>query len=62
MEQTIGQVKLEAVVGAGLVTTPVWASFLQNVSLIASTIAAITGAIIGLHAVWRLWKRRRVAA
>lgn len=58
MDQTIGQVKAEAVFGAGLVTTPFWALVFQDISLIASAIAAVCGAIIGLHAVWRLWKRR----
>jgi hypothetical protein len=61
VDQSVAQVKAEALIGAGLVTTPVWAIFLQDVSLIASTIAAVTGAIIGLHAVWRLVQRRRAA-
>ena len=52
-------VKAEAIVGGALVTTPVWALALHEVSLVASTVAAVCGAVVGLHAVYRLWKRRR---
>lgn len=49
----------EATVGGALFTTPAWVIFLNETSLIASTIAAICGAIVGIHAVYRLIKRRR---
>ncbi|HEX9465660.1 MAG TPA: hypothetical protein VGB82_23915 [Alphaproteobacteria bacterium] len=53
--------KAEAVLGGGLMTTPGWVVVFQDISLIASTLAAVCGAIVGLHAVWRLWKRRKVS-
>lgn len=59
MDLSTPTVKAEALVGGALVTTPVWALVLHEVSLIASTVAAVCGAIVGLHAVYRLWKRRR---
>jgi len=59
VDQTLAQIKTQAAVGAGLVTTPLWVYLLQSAALIASTIAAVCGAILGLHAVWRLWRRRR---
>jgi len=49
----------QAMLGATLVTTPGWAMALQNISLIASTIAAICGAVVGLHAVWRICRKKR---
>lgn len=50
--------KAEALLGAGLMATPVWAIVvLQYVSLLASVVASVCGAILGVHAVWRLWKR-----
>lgn len=48
-----------AAAGTALVTTPFWVEILQDVNLIASTVAAITGAITGLVIVYRLWKRSR---
>lgn len=51
------QAKLEAAGGAALMTTPIWAMIMQDINLLASTIAAVCGAIIGIHAVWRLWCR-----
>lgn len=48
---------VEAGIGAGLLTTPLWALILHDISLIASTVAAVCGAIIGIHAVWRMRKR-----
>lgn len=57
MDPSIAQTKIEASVGAALITTPLWALILQDISFIASTIAAVCGAIIGLHAVWRLLRR-----
>lgn len=50
------QLKTQVVLGGGLVSTPWWASTLETVNLVASTIAVVCGAIIGLHGVWKLWK------
>lgn len=57
MEQT--QAKLEALGGGALMTTPLWAIVIQDVSLIGSAIASVCGAIIGVHAVWRLYLRAK---
>ncbi len=59
MDQTVAQMKAEAMLGAGLVTTPFWVWLLQATSLVASTIVAVCGAIIAINAVWRMYKRRR---
>jgi len=59
MDQTVAQMKAEAMLGAGLTTTPLWVWLLQSTSLVASTIVAVCGAIIAVNAVWRLWKRSR---
>lgn len=62
MDTTVAQAKFEAGVGAALMTTPAWSLILNDISLIASTIAAIAGAIIGVHAVWRLLRRGRATS
>jgi uncharacterized membrane protein YfcA len=61
VDQSLTQIKIEAAIGAGLVITPVWVYLLQATALIASTIGAVCGAIIGINAVWRLMRRRRGA-
>lgn len=48
--------KVEAIASGSLMTTPVWVSTLSNVSLIASTIAAVCGAIYGIYTVVRIYK------
>jgi hypothetical protein len=48
----------QAAFGAGLISTPYWVSLLHEVSLLASAVTAICGAIIGVHAVVRLLKRK----
>jgi hypothetical protein len=59
MDTSIAQAKVEATVGGILVATPLWAMLIQDISMIASAIAAVCGAIIGVHAVWRLVRRNR---
>lgn len=49
--------KLELGLGAALVPAPLWVVLVQDVSMIAGLITAVCGAIIGLHAVWRLARR-----
>jgi hypothetical protein len=52
------QLKLDAVLGGSLMTVPLWALYvLQGVSIVASCIAAVCGAIVGIHAVRKLRKR-----
>lgn len=55
-EQTIA--KGQVIIGAGLMSTPWWATALQSVTLIASAVAAICGAIIGVCGVVQLWRKR----
>ena len=59
MDTSVAQAKAEAVVGGVLITTPLWATLIQDISMVASMIAAVCGAIIGVHAVWRLIRRHR---
>ena len=59
METTVTQAKIEAAVGGVLIATPLWARLIQDISMIASMVAAVCGAIIGVHAVWRLIRRHR---
>ena len=56
MEPT--EIKLDAAVAAGLITVPLWVGVLHDVSIVASAVAAVCGAIVGLHAVWRIARRR----
>lgn len=53
------QPKVQAAIGAGLMSTPLWVNVLQTASLIASTIAAICGAIVGIHAVIRICRGKK---
>lgn len=53
------QAKFEVVLGSGLIATPWWATWVESVSVGASMVAAICGAIVGLHAVYRIVKRHR---
>jgi len=46
--------KVQVAVGGGLMTTPGWMMLFQGISIVASTIAAICGAIIGVYGVYRL--------
>lgn len=51
--------KAEAAMASVLITTPWWASVLADVNLVATTIATVSGAIVGVHAVWKMWKTRK---
>lgn len=50
--------KVQIAVGGGLMTTPGWVMLFQNISIVASTIAAVCGAILGIAGVYRMWRRR----
>lgn len=52
-------IKVEAGVSAGLLTTPLWVIILNDVSWVAGVVASICGAIVGLHAVYRILKNWR---
>lgn len=55
LDQATG--KVQVAVGAALITTPFWVDILQYTSLIAGAIAAVAGAIIGLHGVYKIFRR-----
>lgn len=46
----------ETVVGVGLLFTPFWAQLLADVGLVASVVAQVAGAILGVYGVYRLLK------
>jgi membrane protein YdbS with pleckstrin-like domain len=52
-------VRTEAIGGAVLMTAPFWQIVLQDVSIVASAITTVCGAVLGLHAVYRLWRHRK---
>lgn len=54
---TIVQLKAEGGMAAGLLSVPLWASLVSDVSMLASCVAAICGAIVGVHAVYRIYRR-----
>jgi hypothetical protein len=45
-------------VGSTLMTTPLWVQVVQSVSLVASMVAAVCGAVVGAHAVYRIIRRQ----
>lgn len=51
------QARGEVAYGAALAATPLWSNLLHDVNLIASTIAAVAGAIIAVHGVYRIVRR-----
>lgn len=51
--------KAEASIGGVLVAAPWWSHYLVEINVIAGTIATICGAVVGLHAVWRIYKHWR---
>jgi hypothetical protein len=60
--ETVTRLKIETAASAGLASSPFWIEAMQNLNLIASTIAAVSGAIYGLYTMWRLytiWREKR---
>jgi hypothetical protein len=49
----------EGAISVALMTAPAWVRLLIEVNLVASTVAAVCGALIGLHTIWKIWKRHR---
>jgi hypothetical protein len=45
-------------VGSTLMSTPLWVQVVQGVSLVASMVAAVCGAVVGAHAVYRIIRRQ----
>lgn len=46
----------ETIAGCCLLLTPWWAGLLADVSLVAATVASVSGAVIGLYGAWNLVK------
>ncbi len=53
------QAKLQIGLGGALVATPWWTELFTNIHLIFGAVAAVCGAIVGVHAVWRVLRRAR---
>lgn len=51
------QGKTEVILGASLFSWPWWIGALHSVSATASFIAAVCGAIIGIHGVYRIVRK-----
>ena len=51
--------KAQIAAGATLTSTPLWVSIFQNVSLVATSIAAVGGAIITIFGVIRAYREYR---
>lgn len=56
-EQTVA--KAQATVGVALAAAPLWTNIIQGVSMVASCVAAVCGAIIGVYGVVKLWRGRK---
>jgi len=50
---------IQTATGFALAASPFWVNFLYTVNIVAATIAAICGAIVGLAGVWRITRRPR---
>lgn len=51
----------ETVMGGTLMTTAYWSPLLEHVVAGAHVVAALGGAIVGVHGVWRIIRRGRRA-
>lgn len=51
--------KAEATVGGVLIAAPWWVYYLAEINVVASTVAAILGVIVGARAVYRIYKEWR---
>lgn len=48
----------EALIGGTLVTSTFWTPWLDHLITGAHVVAAVTGAVVGLHGVWRILRNR----
>lgn len=58
MDQNLIQARVDGITGGVLLTSPFWIPVLQSVNFIAGVIASVCGAVLGIHAVWRLIRNR----
>lgn len=54
--------KSEAFTGMAVATTPFWFVALHEVGILASAVAAVCGAIIGIHGVIRVYRQSKEKA
>lgn len=59
MDPHVISAKAQLALGVGLSATPLWVTWVQNVSMIAAMIAGIAGAILGIHGVYRIFVNRK---
>ena len=50
--------KVEAVTGVALAIAPLWVTYLNDVSVVLGFVASLCGAVIGMHGVYRLVRRK----
>lgn len=55
----MAQAKAQAVVGSVLVFSPAWVQAINTISLVASCIAAVGGAILAVHGVYKIVRGKR---
>ena len=51
----------ETAVGAALMSLPFWNHLIADITTGAQFVAALCGAVIGLHGVYRIWRKYRAA-
>lgn len=50
---------VQTTLGGALVTSPWWVEFVNYISLIAGAVSMVTGAIIGVYGVYRIFKGKK---
>lgn len=51
--------KAQAFTGLAITSTPFWVFALHEIGILASAVAAVCGAIIGIHGVVRLYRQSK---
>lgn len=51
----------KVVLASGLMATPLWVAVLKDISLVASAVSVVCGAIIGIYQVFRIINRNKAA-
>ncbi len=49
----------DAIIAAGLISSPAWASWLADVNLVLTTITLLLGGALGATRLWRAYVRRK---
>lgn len=49
---------LEAVTGSIMVLAPVWINWMHVATDVGAAVTAVSGAILGIHSVWRMIRRK----